>query len=106
MRGLAPAPHLRLALHAALLALFALALAGCRVERVEEPAFTATPLPESGEPRPFRLGFSSLPARLDDAAYVEALDLSALYGDLVLIQRSPSWAEFLPGVEPRRSYAS
>ncbi len=99
MRGLPPAPHPRVALHAALL-LLALAAAGCRVERVDEPAFTATPLPEAGEPRPFRLGFSSLPARLDDAAYVEALDLSALYGDLVLIQRSPSWAAFLPGAEP------
>lgn len=100
MRGLPPAPHPRLALHAALLALLALAAAGCRVERIEEPTFTATPVPEAGEPRPFRLGFSSLPARLDDAAYVEALDLTALYGDLLLIQRSPSWAEFLPGVEP------
>ena len=100
MRGLPPAPHRRVALHAALLLLLALAAAGCRVERVEEPAFTATPLPESGEPRHFRLGFSSLPARLDDAAYVEALDLSALYGDLVLIQRSPSWAEFMPDSEP------
>ena len=100
MRGLPPAPHVRVALHAALLALLALAAAGCRVERVEEPAFTATPIPEAGEPRPFRLGFSSLPSRLDDAAYVEALDLTALYGDLLLIQRSPTWAEFLPGVEP------
>lgn len=100
MRGLAPAPRPRLALHAALLALLALAAAGCRVERVEQPAFTATPRTEVGEPRPFRLGFSSLPARLDDAAYVEALDLAALHGDLLLIQRAPSWAEFLPGVEP------
>lgn len=100
MRGLPAVPPSRLALHAALLVLLALAAVGCRVRHVEEPAFTATPFPEAGEPRPFRLGFSSLPARLDDAAYVEALDLAALYGDLVLIQRSPSWTAFLPGVEP------
>ena len=100
MRGRPPAPQLRVALYAALLALLALAALGCRVERVEEPGFSATPRPEAGEPRPFRLGFSALPARLDDAAYVEALDLTALYGDLLLIQRSPTWAEFLPGVEP------
>ena len=99
MRGALPVPP-RLALHIALLALLALAAAGCRVERVEEPTYTATPLPTAGEPRSFRLGFSSLPARLDDTAHVEALDLAALYGDLLLIQRSPSWAEFLPGAEP------
>ena len=100
MRGSLRYPSRRLALHAALLALLALAAAGCRVERVEEPAFTATPLPEVGEPRTFRLGFSSLPARLDDEAYIEALDLAALHGDVLLVHRTPSWSEFLPGVEP------
>ena len=100
MRGALPVPCRRLALHAALLALLALAAAGCRVERVEEPTFTATPRPEAGEPRSFRLGFSSLPASLDDEAHVAALDIAALYGDLLLIQRTPSWGEFLPGVEP------
>ena len=103
MRGALPVPPRRLALHAALLALLALlalAAAGCRVEHVEEPAYTATPLPAAGEPRSFRLGFSSLPARLDDEAHVQALNIAALYGDLLLIQRTPSWADFLPGATP------
>ena len=100
MRGALPVPPRRLALQIALLALLALAAAGCRVERVDEPAYTATPRPTAGEPRSFRLGFSSLPARLDDDAHLEALNIAALYGDLLLIQRSPSWAEFLPGVAP------
>ena len=96
MRGALPFPPRRLALQIALLALLALAAAGCRVERVDEPAYTATPRPTAGEPRSFRLGFSSLPARLDDDAHLEALNIAALYGDLLLIQRSPSWAEFCP----------
>ncbi len=102
MRGAPTALARRLAPLAALLALLALAAAGCRVEYVEQPAFTPTPIVNVGEPRSFRLGFSSLPARLDDEAHLAALDLAALHGDIVLIQRAPSWAEFLPGGGPSR----
>ena len=97
MRDLRPSLGRRLILLGALLALAAVA---CRDEHVQEPGFTATPRVESGPPRAYMLGFSALPATLDDRAYVEAFDLAARYGELLLIQRAPAWAEFLPATEP------
>lgn len=90
----------RFALPALLLALVALAATGCREERVQEPGFTPTPRVESGPPRSYLLGFSALPVTLDDQAYIEAFDLAALHGDLLLIQRAPAWDEFLLEAEP------
>ena len=88
-------------MHWLLLAVAASALlAACREERVPEAAFEPAPLEESGPPRGFLLGFSSLPAELNDEAYVAAFDLAAQYGDIVLIQRAPQWADFLPGEQP------
>ena len=83
----------------ALLALPVLALlAGCReVEAPAESGFTPAPRTEAGPARPYRLGFSSLPAELSDAASLDAFDLAANYGEVLLIQRPPSWADFLPG---------
>ncbi len=52
---------------------------------------------QSGEPRSLLLGFSSLPPELTSAAYVQAFATAAQYADLLLIQRTPPWAEFLPG---------
>ncbi len=76
------------------------ALLGCREEQVQEPGFVPQPRTQSGTPRPFLLGFSSIPAQLTQGDYIAALDLAARYGELLLIQRAPEWAEFLPGVEP------
>ena len=76
------------------------ALVGCREERVQEPGFVPQPRPQAGTPRPFLLGFSSVPAQLTQSDYIAALDLAARYGEVLLIQRAPEWAEFLPGVEP------
>ena len=76
------------------------ALAGCREEQVQEPGFVPQPRAQAGTPRPFLLGFSSVPTQLTQSDYVAALDLAARYGELLLIQRAPEWAEFLPGVEP------
>lgn len=48
-----------------------------------------------GEPRPFLLGFSAMPARPTPESYVSALDLAANYGEVVLIQRAPAWDSFV-----------
>ncbi|MCX7617780.1 hypothetical protein [Tepidiforma sp.] len=60
---------------------------GPAVER-QEPA---------GEPRSLLLGFSSLPPELTSEAYIQAFATAAQYADLILIQRTPPWADFLPG---------
>ena len=85
---------------ALVLMLLASAALGCREERIQEPGFVPQPREQAGTPRPFLLGFSSVPAELTQDAYVAALDLTARYGELLLIQRAPEWADFLPGVEP------
>jgi hypothetical protein len=90
----APAVAVLAALAAALL------LGACREEQVQEPGFVAEPRAEAGAPRPFLLGFSALPAELSQDAYLEAFDLAARYGELLLIQRAPEWSAFLPGIEP------
>ena len=76
----------------------AVVAAACREERVEEPGFTPLPRAEAGPPRSYLLGFSALPATLNDDSYVAAFDLAANYGELLLIQRAPGWADFLPDV--------
>lgn len=50
-----------------------------------------------GEPRSLQLGFSSLPPELTSDAYLQAFATTALYGETILIQRNPPWADFLPG---------
>lgn len=56
----------------------------------------ATP---AGPPRTVRLGFSTLPPDRTTASYTEAFATAAQYGDIVLIQRTPPWEDFLPGGE-------
>jgi hypothetical protein len=53
--------------------------------------------------RPFQLGVSSLPVEASEQAYREAFALAARLGEVLLIQRAPPWADFLPGgsVSPR-----
>lgn len=87
----------------ALIAAFAVAsamlLAGCGTTRTL-PTATPTPRETAGAPRAFRLGFSSLPPALTDAGYRAAFDLAGQQGDILLIQRAPSWAEFMDGAVP------
>ena len=83
----------------------ALLLAGCREEQTQEPGFVPEPRVQQGAPRPYLLGFSALPAELSDASYVAAFDLAARYGELLLIQRAPKWADFLPEVGPSAALA-
>lgn len=50
----------------------------------------------SGPPRSFLMGFSSLPRDLSAASYADTIDFAGDYGDLLLVQRTPPWAEFVP----------
>lgn len=78
----------------------AMILAGCRAQTPTLPTATPTPRETAGAPRAFRLGFSSLPPSLSDAGYRAAFDLAGQQGDILLIQRAPSWAEFMDGAVP------
>lgn len=57
----------------------------------------------AGEPRTVRLGFSTLPPERTTDAYVDAFATAAQYADVVLIQRTPPWEDFLPGGQPSRA---
>jgi hypothetical protein len=59
-----------------------------------EPEATSDP---SLPARPFALGVSSLPVEASEEAYSEAFALAGELGEVVLIQRAPPWADFLPG---------
>lgn len=59
------------------------------------PAVTR-PTPE-GDPRTVRLGFSTIPPERTTEAYIGAFATAAQYADAILIQRTPPWADFLPG---------
>jgi hypothetical protein len=50
-----------------------------------------------GQARPFLMGVSSQPAQATDDAYSDAFDLAESAGEVVLIQRTPPWSEFVPG---------
>jgi hypothetical protein len=54
------------------------------------------PSPE-GSPRPYMLGFSTLPRELNARSYQEAIQFAGTHGDVVLIQRNVPWSEFAPG---------
>ena len=86
-------------------ALLALAFLGalfvaCQQQEVADGGFEPLPRVEEGAPRAFQLGFSTLPTDLTDAAYLDAFDLAANFGEVLLMQRPPSWGDFLPGADP------
>ncbi len=51
----------------------------------------------SGPPRAFMMGFSTVPRALNADAYADTFDLAAQNGEMVLIQRTPPWSDFVPG---------
>ena len=53
----------------------------------------------SGPERSFMMGISTLPRELNGKAYAETFDLAAANGEMVLIQRTPPWADFVPGAD-------
>ncbi|MEX2245662.1 MAG: hypothetical protein WEC75_03155 [Dehalococcoidia bacterium] len=69
-----------------------LLIAACNSDGDSEPQ-------TSGPARPFLMGFSSLPRELNAEAYADTFDLAAENGEMVLIHRTPPWAEFLPGAD-------
>ena len=52
-----------------------------------------------GPSRSFMMGISTLPRELSGAAYSETFDLAAANGEMVLIHRTPPWADFVPGAD-------
>ena len=71
----------------------AVALASCGGG--SKAAQDATP----GPPRPFMMGISTLPRELNAKAYADAFRLAGETGEIVLIQRTPPWSDFLPGAD-------
>ena len=69
----------------------------CRAERTGDATFATRQRPQEGEARAFRLGFSDVPWALTDAAQRQTYDMAANYGEVILVQRPLSWAEFIPG---------
>jgi hypothetical protein len=51
----------------------------------------------SGPARAFMMGFSTVPRELNADAYADTFGLAAQHGEIVLIQRTPPWSDFLPG---------
>jgi len=81
------------------LGLIAVLVAGCREESDAAAAFEARGRPIAGDPRPFLLGFSDVPAQLTSDAYIRQFDLVANYGEAIMLQRPASWSQFLPDAE-------
>lgn len=81
------------------LALLAVALlTACQQkEPGEAPEGSLPPRATAGPARSYYLGFSSLPSVLTDTGYQQTFDLASQWGEVLLIQRPPSWSDFLPG---------
>lgn len=54
----------------------------------------------SGEPRVYAMGFSSLAQDRTDDAYIAALHTVGVNGEVVMIQRTPPWKDFMDGGTP------
>ena len=90
-------PRSRLTLVVLALILVALLATACRTEQTGGAAFTKRTKTEAGDPRAYRLGFSDVPWALTDLATRQTYDLAANYGEVIVVQRPPSWADFVPG---------
>lgn len=89
---------------AAVLALAAL-LGACGGEKSAPDATTvpSATTDTDAAPRSFQLGVSSLPVEATEDSYAESFALAGRLGEVILIQRAPPWADFVPGgtVSPR-----
>ncbi len=56
----------------------------------------------AGEARTTRIGFSTLATDPSAEGYIRAFATAAQYGDIISIQRTPPWDEFLPGAKISR----
>jgi len=59
----------------------------------------------TGEPRGMLLGFSSLPPERTNESYIQAFATAAQYADVVLVQRTPPWEDFMAGGQVSRQTA-
>lgn len=89
-------PRSRLTLVALALVLVAVLGSACRTEQTGGSTFTKRTKVEAGEPRAYHLGFSDVPWALTDQATRQTYDLAANYGEVILVQRPPTWADFVP----------
>lgn len=100
--------HPAFAILAALLLLGAVLSVGCggtstTTDPIASPTVADGPGPtvvrptEAGDPRTLKLGFSSLPAERTSDSYISAFATAEQYADVILIQRTPPWEDFMPG---------
>jgi hypothetical protein len=82
----------RPALFCSLFVVIGLMLGACGDNGGGRPGRTPT-----GAPRSFAMGLSSLPADLTEDGYRRAFELAASAGEVILIQRTPPWAELIAG---------
>jgi hypothetical protein len=92
---------------AALMMFAAFLTFGCGEEKSPEPGETPVPADgpgptvvrpdRAGEPRNTLLGFSTLPPERTSDAYIQTFATAAQYADVVLVQRTPPWEDFMPG---------
>jgi len=88
-----------IAIVAALLCIIAAACGGSDDNGDYAPGPTVTrPTPE-GDPRSVALGFTAMPAEQTTDSYIQAFATAAQYGEAILIQRTPPWAEFFPNAQ-------
>src|SRR2546427_10762390 len=57
-------------------------------------------------PRPFLMGFSALPPRMDSTIVVPAINFWAQRADAAIIHASPPWTALLNGVSPPAAVAT
>jgi len=100
-----PRPRPAIAIVAAIAVVSWLALAGCGSGtkksdgQAEGAGPTVVRAAQQGNPRTMRLGFSTLPPERTKNAYIGAFATAAQYADVVLIQRTPPWEDFLPNAQ-------
>jgi hypothetical protein len=76
---------------------FVLVAGACGRGSSQEPLPTAARSSPLGPPRSFALGFSSFPPEATQSSYDATFALAASVSDVILIQRTPPWAEMLAG---------
>jgi hypothetical protein len=59
----------------------------------------------AGDPRSLLLGFGAIPPARTSDAYIDTFATAAHYADAIVIQRTPPWADFLPGATVSKSTA-
>lgn len=93
-------PQSRMTLLALALTLVALLASACRAQQTGGTTFVTRTRAEAGEARSYYLGFSNVPWALTEQATRQTYDLAAHYGEVILVQRTPTWADFMPGAHP------